>query len=136
MPRTTPSPTPSRPKSAKRPAKRRTPKAATLPTNVVPFPCPPGTGDRLAAAALAAEPKQRWYQTTDQSMHSYIVPVERRDEFEEWAMLSESDERSWVVPDYAIRCDGDLLEFSEPTLDDVPVEEIVARGRDGRGGVA
>lgn len=112
MPRNTP---PSRPK---RPAKSRAPKAPKL-ASVIPFPCPPGTGERLAAAAAPAA--QRWFIGTDCSMHRYLVPADCRADWEAYCDIPEDDERSWSVPAYAISFEGETLEFAAPTLNGAPV---------------
>ena len=45
----------------------------------------------------------RWFFSTDQSSHWYLVPDERRAEWHTWQLLDEDDERSWQVPPFAYR---------------------------------
>ena len=58
----------------------------------------------------------RYYLSTDQSSHWYIVPVERRAEWEAWRDLSEDDERAWEAPEFAKRINGSpsFVTFTDP----------------------
>lgn len=44
---------------------------------------------------------QRYFVGTDSSSHRYLVPVERRQAWDKWCGIDESDERSWKVPAFA-----------------------------------
>lgn len=46
---------------------------------------------------------ERFFLDLDGSAHWYIVPEARRAEWDAWTSLSEDDEASWDVPDYAKR---------------------------------
>lgn len=58
----------------------------------------------------------RYFIGFDGSGHSYLVPLEKKDEWDVWTEISEDDERSWDVPDYAVYIDGGLLTFSDPQM--------------------
>lgn len=49
----------------------------------------------------------------DESGHRYVIPVDREDEWDAWHELPSSDPRSWEVPDFAKRVEGDLT-FTNP----------------------
>ncbi len=49
--------------------------------------------------------KPRYFLSTDQSSHHYVVPVERRAEWDVWSDIPEDDERSWTVPSFATLID-------------------------------
>lgn len=58
----------------------------------------------------------RYFLSQDQSAHWYIIPAERRAEWEQWCSLPEDDEASWEVPWFAQRIGGSpsLVTFEEP----------------------
>ena len=57
--------------------------------------------------------EQRFFIGYDNSGHEYIVPVERRMDFEDWSNIDEDDPDSWEAPEYAQRCEGGLT-FTDP----------------------
>ena len=59
---------------------------------------------------------QRYFVGSDRSAHRYLIPVEKRQEWEEWCGIDEDDERSWVIPAFARQLDGWLsrLTFTDP----------------------
>lgn len=51
----------------------------------------------------------------DNSCHWYILPADKKDEWEEWLSIDEDDERSWDVPEFAQFIDGwHKLYFENP----------------------
>lgn len=56
----------------------------------------------------------RFFLACDGSGHEYIVPDERREEWGAWANLPEDDERSWEVPEWAIRVNRSGWTFTDP----------------------
>lgn len=60
--------------------------------------------------------EERFYFSRDNSCHWYLVPVERREEFERWASLDEDDEAGWDPPEWARRLNGALsrVTFTDP----------------------
>lgn len=58
--------------------------------------------------------EKRFFVGADGSCHKYLVPLEKRKEWEEWCNLDESDERSWEAPEYAEMIEGHLLTFTKP----------------------
>ena len=60
----------------------------------------------------------RYFLTVDNSSHWYIVPVERREEWNDWREIPETDERAWFAPDYATAVDGapGRVTFTDPVI--------------------
>lgn len=58
----------------------------------------------------------RYFLDQDQSCHWYLVPLENSQEWEDWLEIDEDDEKSWEVPGFARRLDGDpaRVTFSDP----------------------
>lgn len=56
---------------------------------------------------------QRCFIGRDQSGHTYVVPVEKRDAWEIWANLPEDKPDAWTAPDYARLVEGGLT-FTDP----------------------
>lgn len=58
-------------------------------------------GDELTflRAVLAA----RYFLDCDDDAHYYLVPENKRDEWNAWRAIPSDDERSWDVPDFARR---------------------------------
>lgn len=52
------------------------------------------------------DPAVRWFLDCDQSGHDYLVPVSKRDEWEQWVDLPEDDPNAWMVPPWAIAVNG------------------------------
>lgn len=48
----------------------------------------------------------RFFMGQDQSSHWYLVPVERRDEWEAWSGMDDNDEASWETPSWVKQIDG------------------------------
>ena len=61
--------------------------------------------------------KERYFIGSDGSCNSYLVPLDKIKEWQEWANLDADDERSWDEPDYAERLEGKLLTFTDPRID-------------------
>jgi hypothetical protein len=62
----------------------------------------------------------RFFLAEDGDCHWFVVPVERRTEWDEWADLPSSDERAWTPPDYARAVGGSpsaLVTFSNPVIE-------------------
>ena len=58
---------------------------------------------------------QRFFLGCDSSGHDYLVPVERREDFNRWSDLPEDDPEGWEEPSYATRIDGPYtLTFTDP----------------------
>ncbi len=69
------------------------------------------------AAPSLTDPQARWFLDCDHDSHSYLVPADRRKEWERWIDLDQGDEASWVVPDFAIPTDGyHTVTFTLPIL--------------------
>lgn len=58
----------------------------------------------------------RFFFDQDNDSHWYLVPVDRRAEWDAWRAIPEGDERGWEVPDFAKRMDGgpEFYTFTEP----------------------
>lgn len=60
---------------------------------------------------------EEYTEVTDESCHHYYIPISRFKEWKEWKALdSDSDERAWVVPEWAVSIDGGHLIFKEPRI--------------------
>ena len=59
----------------------------------------------------------RFFLSQDGSCHWYLVPVDKRKEWEAWTAIDEDDERAWTPPDYAEAIGGSpsRVEFESPT---------------------
>lgn len=59
---------------------------------------------------------KRYFLDQDNSSHWYLVDASRRKEWSAWLELTEDDERSWELPDFAERLDGgpQRVVFTEP----------------------
>ena len=75
--------------------------------------------------------EQRFFVSSDASGHDYLVPVDRYTEWWAWRDISEDDERSWDVPDYAKHIDGGTLTFSDPKIESLGWTPVDAFGRKG-----
>ena len=49
----------------------------------------------------------------DNSGHEFYIPVDKRDDWDEWLCLPDDDERGWNPPDYARYVDG-IFTFTDP----------------------
>jgi hypothetical protein len=57
--------------------------------------------------------EQRYFLSSDNSGHHYVVPVENRDEWWAWLEIPDDDERAWDAPVFARRVEGGLT-FTDP----------------------
>lgn len=60
-----------------------------------------------------ASPAPRYFIGADESGHSYIVPVDQAEAWEQWRALPESDPAAWEAPAFARRLEGGLT-FTDP----------------------
>ena len=63
----------------------------------------------------------RYFLSSDNSGHNYIVPSKFKKEWNEWLELDEDDEMAWDAPEFAERIEGEFLEFEYPTANGVPI---------------
>lgn len=61
---------------------------------------------------------ERYYLSTDNDSHWYVVPLARKDEWDAWRAIPEDDERAWDPPEFAIPVGGApcLVTFTEPVI--------------------
>jgi hypothetical protein len=59
------------------------------------------------------KPKTRYRIVGDYSGHNYYIPAERSEDWNKFTQIPENDERSWDVPDWAVRIDGRFT-FTDP----------------------
>ena len=59
---------------------------------------------------------QRFFLSQDNDSHWYIIPVDKRVEWNDWLELDEDDEPSWMVPEFAKAVGGNpsLITFTDP----------------------
>ncbi len=55
----------------------------------------------------------RYKIVSDNSGHKYYIPVDKQVEWDAFASINEDDERSWDVPEFAVRIDGRFT-FTDP----------------------
>ena len=48
----------------------------------------------------------KYYITTDQDSHYYVVPLEKKDEWEAWCNLDPEQEDAWDPPNFAYAIGG------------------------------
>ena len=62
----------------------------------------------------------RFFLTQDNDSHWFIVPVDKRDEWDEWCEIPSNDERAWDVPDFARALGGSPsnVTFENPRFTD------------------
>ncbi len=60
----------------------------------------------------------RFFLCRDCDAHWYIVPVERRAEWDAWRTIPDDDEQSWEAPEWARQVGGSpsLVTFTEPEI--------------------
>ena len=51
---------------------------------------------------------EKFYLSSDWDCHEYLVPLNKKEEFEKWAELSDDDEAKWESPEYAISVEWDM----------------------------
>lgn len=57
----------------------------------------------------------RYFLSQDDSCHWYLIPADRREEWDTWRNLASDDERSWEVPDFARFIDNpSFVTFTNP----------------------
>lgn len=83
------------------------------------------------ASAVGDGEVERFFLDQDDSSHWYIVPADRRAEWEEWANIPEDDEVGWTEPGFVRRLDGgpNRVTFSAPIDGDT---SVAMPPRDGR----
>lgn len=52
------------------------------------------------------EVEVRFFFGQDNSCHWYLVPAEKRAEWDAWTALDEDDENGWVEPEWVVKIDG------------------------------
>jgi hypothetical protein len=50
--------------------------------------------------------EQRWFFEQDNDCHWYMIPAERRAEWDAWCDIPSDDERAWEAPEFAKRIGG------------------------------
>lgn len=60
--------------------------------------------------------EERFFISSDNSGHNYLIPLDRRVQWLKFLDIPEEDERSWDVPDWARRLEGEMLTFSNPIV--------------------
>lgn len=70
-------------------------------------------------------PTERFFLSTDNDSHWYLVPVAKAAEWEEWSAIPEDDERAWDAPDFAKPLGGalGLVTFVDPQLGDTTSQQ-------------
>lgn len=60
----------------------------------------------------------RYFLDQDNSSHWYIVPLDRKAEWEAWLAIDEDDEASWDAPEWAKSIGGSptLVTFTDPRI--------------------
>lgn len=61
----------------------------------------------------------RYFMTTDHDAHWYIVPTEKRMDWERWLDIDETEPASWEAPAFAKRIGGSpsLVTFTNPVVE-------------------
>ena len=59
---------------------------------------------------IIGENEEEFVEAKDNDCHRYKIPKDKEDDWYKWLEIDEDDERSWDVPDYAERLDGEYLE--------------------------
>ncbi|MGO8211808.1 hypothetical protein ACC782_33550 [Rhizobium ruizarguesonis] len=72
----------------------------------------------LAAQMNAMLFGERFYLTTDNDSHWYVVPVAHKEEWDAWCEIDSDDERAWTPPEFARAVGGApcLVTFSNPEI--------------------
>lgn len=62
--------------------------------------------------------KVRYYLTQDSDCHWFVVPVDKREEWNAWTEIDSDDERAWEAPDFARSIGGSpsMVTFLEPDI--------------------
>lgn len=64
-----------------------------------------------------------YFLSQDNDCHYYLVPADKREAWNAWRELDGVDERSWMVPEYAIRVNGSPAQI-EFLLTDAQLKEL------------
>jgi hypothetical protein len=59
---------------------------------------------------------RRFFIGSDDDGHEFLVPFERREEWEAWLTQLHGPEPDWNQPAYAASIDGGLLTFENPLI--------------------
>jgi hypothetical protein len=61
---------------------------------------------------------KRFFLSTDNDSHWYVIPIAHRGDWEEFLEIDSDDERSWTVPKWAEAVGGSptLVTFSDPVV--------------------
>lgn len=61
----------------------------------------------------------RFFLSQDNSCHWYIVPVDKRAEWDAWLEIPDDDERAWDAPEFAqrINCSPAWVTFENPKVE-------------------
>jgi len=60
-------------------------------------------------------PEERFFISSDNDGHCYIVPLPKATEWQEWVDLDDDDERKWTAPEYAMGVDDpSTVTFTNP----------------------
>ena len=70
-------------------------------------------GRREEADAVCSALNGKFFLGRDGDCHWFIVPVERREEWEKWANIPEDDPSGWDIPDFVQEIGGSpsMIEF-------------------------
>ena len=63
---------------------------------------------------------RRYFLDQDNDSHWYIVPLDRKEDWEAWLSIPTDDERGWDVPEFAVTVGGapQQVTFSDPLQED------------------
>lgn len=78
-------------------------------------------GEALCLEALKAR-LPRYQMVRDNDSHRYLIPSDRHAEWGEWLCIPSRDPASWDVPEFARSIDGGALSFTQPMINDEPLE--------------
>lgn len=61
---------------------------------------------------------ERYFLTTDNDSHWYVIPEAKRGEWNEWCDIPSDDERAWEPPEFARAVGGSpsLVTFTNPEI--------------------
>ncbi len=74
----------------------------------------PSTRDKPGEAM--SNEARRFFFDQDNDSHWYLVPADRRAEWDAWRAIPDGDERGWEPPEFAERMDGgpEFYTFADP----------------------
>jgi hypothetical protein len=72
----------------------------------------------LNATIVPPKTEPRFFLAQNNDCHWYLVPCDRRKEWDAWRSIDEDDERAWTAPDYAKLIGGSpsLITFTNPEI--------------------